>query len=141
LRRACAGSSIRPGPTSPPSRSRKSKTCQNLASSRKFSQSAISLEKNRFGFLEKNRFGFLEKNRFGFLEKNRFGFLSLVPVKFLISFRLLTFGVLSTCELREQEEGYSMNFFTWGFTHDWCITNGHVRVRQSLEPSSLISHP
>ena len=23
---------------------------------------------------------------------------------------------------------YSSNFFTWGFTHDWCFTKGKVRV-------------
>ena len=23
---------------------------------------------------------------------------------------------------------HSPNFFTWGFTHDWCLTNGHMRV-------------
>lgn len=21
----------------------------------------------------------------------------------------------------------SINFFTWGFTHDWCLTKGHLR--------------
>lgn len=21
----------------------------------------------------------------------------------------------------------SLNFFTWGFTHDWCLTKGHLR--------------
>ena len=23
---------------------------------------------------------------------------------------------------------YSPNFFTWGYTHDWCIVNGYVRI-------------
>jgi glycine/D-amino acid oxidase-like deaminating enzyme len=23
---------------------------------------------------------------------------------------------------------YSANFFTWGYTHDWCFTNGRVRI-------------
>ncbi|EAR87671.1 FAD-dependent oxidoreductase (macronuclear) [Tetrahymena thermophila SB210] len=26
------------------------------------------------------------------------------------------------------EHPNSMNYFTWGFTHDWCLTQGHIRL-------------
>ncbi|KAG7337489.1 FAD dependent oxidoreductase [Nitzschia inconspicua] len=28
----------------------------------------------------------------------------------------------------ETNRDFSPNFFTWGFTHDWCFTNGKVRI-------------
>jgi glycine/D-amino acid oxidase-like deaminating enzyme len=46
-------------------------------------------------------------------------------------------GVLNPCysylvhvpvEASENACEYSSNFFTWGFTHDWCFTNGKVRT-------------
>lgn len=46
-------------------------------------------------------------------------------------------GVLSPCysylvhvpvEASENACEYSSNFFTWGFTHDWCFTEGKVRT-------------
>ena len=33
----------------------------------------------------------------------------------------------ATCEMKHQGDN-SMNYFTWGFSHDWCVTKGHVRV-------------
>lgn len=30
-----------------------------------------------------------------------------------------------------------MNYFTWGFTHDWCVTNGYVRVSGEDHYSAL----
>jgi hypothetical protein len=46
-------------------------------------------------------------------------------------------GVLNPCysylvhvpvEASEKACEYSSNFFTWGFTHDWCFTKGKVRT-------------
>lgn len=35
----------------------------------------------------------------------------------------------NTCFVDSKKDNYcSPNFFTWGYTHDWCYTNGKIRV-------------
>jgi len=62
---------------------------------------------------------FAEPNLFGILSP-RWSYLVGVDTKLPPS------GV-SAKPLRNAE-GNSPNYFTWGYTHDWCTVNGHVRI-------------
>jgi len=62
-----------------------------------------------------------------FAEPNLFGILS-PRWSYLVGVDTRLPGNSDSAKLVQNADGNSPNYFTWGYTHDWCTVNGHVRI-------------